>query len=122
MTSTHIASIHTATKPLTISECAAKTLLAAWTSRDLLRLRSALAQTDAVATGQMPPFEQERFELLQEIARMMRLWTHEPHCAEDLDASLGLLRHLANAPAPGACSAKRVMAAPLFEMPVSVLH
>ena len=50
-----------------------------------------------MSAGDLPPFEQERFELLQDIAGMMRRWTKErPEInAEDLDASLGLLCHLA---------------------------
>jgi hypothetical protein len=108
-------------RPLTISECAAKTLLAAWTSRDLLRLRSALAQTDAVSSGNLPAFEQERFELLQEIAGRMRMWIERPqHVAdynsEELAASLGLLGHLAGS-GPG-----RATAAPQFEMRVCVRY
>jgi hypothetical protein len=109
----------TFTKPLTISECAAKTLLAAWNSRDLLRLRSALVQTDAISIAHLPAFEQERFELLHEIAKMMR-WTGQPQSSEDLEAGLGLLRHLAHPAHPA--EPVWITEAPQPEMRVSVRH
>jgi hypothetical protein len=82
---------------LTRSERDARKLLAAWNSGDLARLEAALStipESEASSAG-----EEERFELLREVARNIRGWVDE--ASEDrqseLKMSLGLLRHLARA-------------------------
>ena len=82
---------------LTRSERDARKLLAAWNSGDLVRLETALSTLPAsvaVSSG-----EEERFELLQEVALNIRGWldfASEDRQAE-LKMSLSLLRHLARA-------------------------
>jgi len=83
---------------LSVSGHCAKLLLAAWNSADVSRLRSALDLAEGVQPARLAYAEQERMELLQEIAAMIRYWMDSPKSGEDLKASLDLLRHLAQNP------------------------
>ena len=83
---------------LSISGHCARLLLAAWNTADLSRLRSALDLAEGVQPSRLPYSEQERLELLHEIAAMIRQWMQRQRTGEDLKASLDLLRHLARGP------------------------
>ena len=78
-------------------------LLAAWNSGDLRRLRETLTHAGiGVEPGSWPlagEDERERMELLATIADAMRNWLRRggDAPAEDLHASVKLLRHLAGA-------------------------
>lgn len=79
----------------TTSERVAGILLAAWNSADSLHIRKALDQ--ARAFQPMSTCEAERIELIQEICSVFRRWMEHGENAADVDASLELLRHLADA-------------------------
>jgi len=83
-------------KPLTASERCAWSLLMAWESGDLPKLQD---RTQGALAMEMagPPSEQERMELVQEVASRIRLWLQggRGNAQNDLSASLKLLRHLA---------------------------
>jgi hypothetical protein len=87
---------------LSISGHCAKLLLAAWNSADVSRLRSALDLTEGVHPGRLAYSEQERVEVLHEIAVMIRQWMNRQKTTDDLNASLELLRHLARGAAHSA--------------------
>ncbi len=76
-------------------------LLSAWNSGDLRRLRETLTEDWIAAEPQRRPVsaeeERERMEILVTIADTMRNWLRRggDAPAEDLQASMRLLRHLA---------------------------
>ena len=89
------------TKSPPSSEQRARVLLSAWNSGDLARLRATLMQ-DWISAGPAGwPLtgndEHERMEMLVTIADAMRNWLRRggDAPAEDLQASVKLLRHLA---------------------------
>jgi hypothetical protein len=55
-------------KPLTLSERRARALLAAWNSADLARLEDTIESTVALSQAPLSTSEQERLDLLQEVA------------------------------------------------------
>jgi hypothetical protein len=77
------------------SERFARSLLAAWNSGDLPRLRQELKQVAAVDLSGMSAFEHEKLEIVQGVAQTMRVWlggAKRKHA--DLNIALTLLRHL----------------------------
>lgn len=86
----------TQTDSLTGSERFARSLLAAWNSGDVPRLRDELSQIAATDCSSLSAFEHERIEILQEVAQTIRVWlsgARKKHA--DLNIALTLLRHLA---------------------------
>ncbi len=81
-------------KTLSISGHCARILLAAWNSADLTRLKSALDVAQEVKTESLSFAEQERVEMVHEVAGMIRQWLQRQRTTEDLTVSLELLRHL----------------------------
>lgn len=86
----------TETKPLTPSEQCARSLLAAWNRGDLATLQARMDMGFPSESG-ITSFEEERIELVQEIASTIRLWLlgMRRRNSADMDASLRLLRYLA---------------------------
>lgn len=105
---------------LSISRHCARLLLAAWNSADVSRVRSALDLAEGVHTARLGYSEQERVELLHEIAAMIRQWMNREKSGEDLNASLDLLRHLAQG--SGLSSPAYIKEALPLEMPVYARH
>jgi hypothetical protein len=107
---------------LSVSGHCARLLLAAFNSADLSRLKSALDLAEGVQLGRLPYAEQERIELVHEIAAVIRHWMDRPGTGEDLKTSLDLLRHLSQTvPAPQLHIKKTVLPvteAARLEMPV----
>jgi hypothetical protein len=88
----------TQTDPLAGSERFAKSLLAAWNSGDIPRLRNELGQIAVTDYSSLSAFEHERIEIVQEVAQTIRVWlsgARKKHA--DLNIALALLRHLAMA-------------------------
>ena len=86
----------TLTDSATVSECIARSLLTAWNSGDLLRLRDELRQIAVADHSSLSEFEHERIEIVQGVAQTIRAWLNgarKKH--EDLNIALALLRHLA---------------------------
>jgi hypothetical protein len=88
----------TCCKPLTISQCYAKSLLVAWDSGESPSVETVLGQTALVNQAQLSSSERERFELVHEIGCIMKAWQDSPNRQEEttLTAALSLLRHLAH--------------------------
>ena len=89
----------------TDSERSARTLLAAWNSGDPARLEASLDRMPVPRKGGSSS-EQERIEMVQEIAGSIRVWLAGAgwNSRTDLEASLRLLRHLAGCrPSSVAC-------------------
>jgi hypothetical protein len=85
----------TSAESLTASERSARSLLAAWNSGDLPRLRQELKQVAAADHSGLSTFEHEKFEIVQGVAHTMRVWlggAKRKHA--DLNIALTLLRHL----------------------------
>jgi|HubBroStandDraft_6_1064221.scaffolds.fasta_scaffold49261_2 hypothetical protein len=85
----------TVAESLTVSERFARSLLAAWNSGDLPRLRQELKQVASADHSGMSAFEHEKFEIVQGVAQTMRVWlggAKRKHA--DLNIALTLLRHL----------------------------
>jgi hypothetical protein len=82
---------------LTASERCARMLLAAWNTGDLAGLEAALRQTSAAGHAELSSSEEERMELVREIAGGIRLWLRGIRDTKpaDLNTHLELLRHLA---------------------------
>jgi hypothetical protein len=79
-----------------VSERFARSLLAAWNSGDLLRLKDELSQIAAADHAGLSEFEHERIEIVQGVAQTIRAWlsgAKKRHA--DLNIALALLRHLA---------------------------
>jgi hypothetical protein len=108
--------METTMNTLSVSKHCARMLLAAWNSADLSRLQSALTLAEGVQAGRLAYAEQERIELVHEIASMIRQWMKQQRTGEDLNASLQILRHLAQD--VEAISALHIREALLPEMPV----
>jgi hypothetical protein len=86
----------TYTDSLTGSEVFARSLLAAWNSGDVPRLRDELGQIAATDCSSLSAFEHERIEVVQGIAQTIRVWlsgARKKHA--DMNIALSLLRHLA---------------------------
>jgi hypothetical protein len=86
----------TSAKSVTVSERFARSLLAAWNRGDLPRLRDELNQVAVADHSSLPVFEQERIEMVQEVAKTMRVWlggARRKHT--ELNVALALLGHLA---------------------------
>lgn len=82
------------TSPANPARKRANALLAAWYSGDLLRLEAALRT--ACSSGKADTDQSEREEMLAVAEAAIRTWLSNPATdAEDLRASLRLLRHLA---------------------------
>jgi hypothetical protein len=88
----------TYTGSLKDSERFAQSLLAAWNSGDVPRLRSELCQIAATDSSSLPAFEGEKMEIVQGVAQTMRVWlggARGKHA--DLNIALALLQHVAMA-------------------------
>ena len=86
----------TSTESLTVSDCFARSLLGAWNSGDLLRLRNELNQVALADRSGLSGFEQERIEIVQEVAKTIRVWLNGARKKHtELNVALVLLRHLA---------------------------
>jgi hypothetical protein len=80
----------------TVSEDFARSLLAAWDSGNVPRLREELSQVAGADCSSLSAFEQERIEIVQEVAQTIRVWLSggkRKHA--DLNIALALLRHFA---------------------------
>lgn len=114
---------------LTCSERCARLLLAAWNTGDLAGLEAALRQASAAESMQLSSNEEERMELVREIAGGIQMWLRgvRRNQPADLNTHLDLLRHLARhegvrektGVAPRAAAAREV---PRLEMLVSGLN
>ena len=79
-----------------VSERFAQSLLAAWNSGDLPRLRDELSQIAVADHPNLSEFEHERIEIVQGVAQTIRAWLNgarKKHA--DLNIALALLRHMA---------------------------
>jgi hypothetical protein len=84
------------TESLIGSAAIAQSLLAAWNSGDVPRLRDELSQIAAADGSGLSVFEHERIEIVQGIAQTIRVWlsgARKKHA--DMNIALSLLRHLA---------------------------
>ena len=78
------------------SERFARSLLKAWDSGDVPRLRSELTQIAVTDFSSQSALEQERFEIVQEVAKIIRAWLGGARSEHpDLNIALALLRHVA---------------------------
>jgi hypothetical protein len=105
---------------LSISRHCARLLLAAWNSADVSRIQSALDLAEGVHPARLGYAEQERVELLHEIAAGIRQWMNCQKSGEDLNVSLELLRHLSQG--SGLSSPTYIKEALPLEMPVYARH
>jgi hypothetical protein len=82
---------------LTCSERCARLLLAAWNTGDLAGLEAALRQASAAESMELSSSEEERMELVREIAGGIQMWLRgvRRNTPADLNTHLDLLRHLA---------------------------
>jgi hypothetical protein len=82
---------------LTASERCARLLLAAWNTGDLTGLEAALRQASAADRTGLTSSEEERMELVREIAGGIQMWLRGVRWERpaDLTTHLELLRHLA---------------------------
>jgi hypothetical protein len=84
------------TESLIGSAAIAQSLLAAWNSGDVPRLRDELSQIAEADGSGLSVFEHERIEIVQGIAQTIRVWlsgARKKHA--DMNIALSLLRHLA---------------------------
>jgi hypothetical protein len=120
-------------KSLTNSERCARSLLAAWNTGDLVALESAVRESAGIGGGECSAGEEERMEIVHEIASNIQMWLRGVRSTKpaDLNTNLELLRHLARNEGAGeeAASGDEVFAGrvaarevPRLEMLVSVLH
>src|SRR5262249_8934195 len=120
-------------KHLTGSERCARLLLAAWNTGNLAGLETALRQASEASQAELSPCEEERMELVREIAGGIRNWMRGVREGKpsDLNVHLDLLRHLARCEGmsktlAGARSIEgsgpRLTEAPRLEMLVSGPH
>jgi hypothetical protein len=119
-------------KILTASERCARSLLAAWNTGDLAALEAALRQSAPAGNMELSTGEEERMEVVQEIANNIQMWLRGVRWTKpaDLNTNLELLRHLARSEGQNSESfsepriAAKVAAreVPRLEMLVSVLH
>ena len=84
-------------RTLTTSERCARLLLAAWNTGDLAGLESALRRASAADRTGLSSSEEERMELVREIAGGIQMWLRGVRWERpaDLATHLDLLRHLA---------------------------
>jgi len=84
-------------KSLSASERCARMLLAAWNMGDLAALEAALRQTSVANNTELSSSEEERMELVREIAGAIQMWLRGVRSERpaDLTIHLELLRHLA---------------------------
>lgn len=75
------------------SRNAARTMLSAWSSAGALLIRRAADRADALQPAST--LEEEQIEMLREACAVLRGWTEGRDAGADLDAALGVLRHLA---------------------------
>jgi len=101
-------------KHVPVARRCARMLLAAWNSADLRQIQNAIDQTEAIQLASLRGADVERLELLQEIAAVLRQWMAGQQATSDLNASLDLLRHIANV--------DRFSTAPPLETRVSYPH
>jgi hypothetical protein len=86
----------TYTDSLIGSERFAQSLLAAWNSGDVPRLRNELREIAAADSSSMSAFEGEKMEIVQGIAQTLRVWLGGARGKHpDLNIALALLRHVA---------------------------
>jgi hypothetical protein len=117
-------------KSLSASERCARLLLAAWNTGDLAGLESALRQASVANSPELSSSEEERMELVREIAGGIQMWLRGIRWEKpaDLNTHLELLRHLARcevvASKQGVADKKRAAAkeVPRLEMLVSGLN
>ena len=81
-------------EPLKTSATAAKMLLSAWNGADPSRIAVAIERWRSVKT-MVHTSDAERMELLEGICCVFGKWLEGQASADDLNASLALLRHLA---------------------------
>jgi hypothetical protein len=84
-------------RTLTASERCARSLLSAWNTGDLAGLEAALRQANAAGQTTLSSGEEERMELVREIAGCIQMWLRGVRWTQpaDLGTHLDLLRHLA---------------------------
>jgi hypothetical protein len=117
-------------KLLTASERCARSLLAAWNTGDLAALESALRQSAVSGYVDLSAGEEERMEIVQEIASNIQMWLRGVRSTRpaDLNTNLDLLLHLARTEGTGCPSGSAdgvgvaAREVPRLEMLVSVLH
>jgi hypothetical protein len=119
-------------KILTASERCARSLLAAWNTGDLAALEAALRQSTPAGPMEASTGEEERMEVVQEIANNIQMWLRGVRWTKpaDLNTNLELLRHLARSegqssetfPGPRIVTRPAAKEVPRLEMLVSVLH
>jgi hypothetical protein len=86
----------TYTETLIGSERIARSLLAAWNSGDVPRLRNELKQIAATDSSSLSALEGEKMEIVQGVAQTLRFWLSGARGKHpDLNIALALLRHLA---------------------------
>ncbi len=110
------------TKPLTVSERYARSLLAAWNRREVIELKGLLLAHPLPEPAAAPAAELERVDLLQEICRNLLIWdaAGQRKNATNVAVAVALLRHLARFK-EDADDAISETSLPL-EMPVSALR
>jgi hypothetical protein len=72
-------------------------MLSAWQQDDMASLDSAIADLIAAKHTALHESEGERWEILCEVAGVLRLWTRGQGDDADLKASIVVLRHLSEA-------------------------
>src|ERR1035438_8125501 len=78
------------------SERIARSLLKAWGSGEPHRLRNEVSQIAGTDCCGLSAFEQERFEIVQQVAKTIGVWIDGARSKHaDLNVALSLLRHVA---------------------------
>lgn len=87
----------TPTKPFTPSERYARMVLTAWYNRDSTKFQAVLERSPFLGPEPAPFVEQERIDLIQDLAQSLSIWESSGKEADaaNLSAALGLTRHLA---------------------------
>ena len=87
----------TSTKPLTVSERYARSILSAWNKREFTELQATLTQLPCTQTTTLPAVERERMELIHDLGRnlLVRDSSGRVENGTNRNAALALVRHLA---------------------------
>jgi hypothetical protein len=87
----------TLTKPFTPSERYARLVLAAWYQRDSTKFQAILKRKPFLGVDPPAFVERERMDLIQDLAQSIAMWegSGQAEDAANLNAALGLTRHLA---------------------------